>query len=150
MRDAPDNGVCRTHLKWEKQQWQNPSRCYGSSTGYWQGAMRQARLRCCILRWNGPKQSDLPITRARFAAPNPSSLRSLSITGDFEDFATTPSEFLAQGDRVISIGNYSGVARATKRHLLAPFVHTWTVLDGALRRFDQYTDSAAWKEPLSQ
>jgi uncharacterized protein len=72
------------------------------------------------------------------------------ITGDFEDFATTPSEFLAQGDRVISIGNYSGVARATKRHLLAPFVHSWTVLDGALRRFDQYTDSAAWKEPLSQ
>jgi ketosteroid isomerase-like protein len=32
--------------------------------------------------------------------------------------------------------------------MLAPFVHVWTVADGRLRRFVQYTDSTAWNEAL--
>lgn len=66
------------------------------------------------------------------------------ITADFDNFAATPADFLADGDRVAAFGTYSGVGRSTGQPLLAPFVHLWTVADGQLRRFDQYTDSAPW------
>ncbi len=68
----------------------------------------------------------------------------------FDNFVAAPSEFVAEGDRVVSFGIYSGVAKGTGRVLNAPFVHSWTVVDGRLRRFAQYTDSAAWKEALGK
>src|SRR5271155_3785323 len=64
------------------------------------------------------------------------------ITADFGAFATTPTDFIAQGNRVVSFGNYTGVAKSTARALNAPFVHLWTVLDRRLLRFVQYSDSA--------
>ncbi len=70
------------------------------------------------------------------------------IGNDFDNFAATPSDFVAQDDRVVAFGTYSGVAKATGLTLTVPFVHAWTVLDGRLQRFVQYTDSAAWNRAL--
>jgi ketosteroid isomerase-like protein len=67
---------------------------------------------------------------------------------DFDNFVTTPSDFVAEGDRVVSIGRYGGTCRRNDRVLSAPFVHLWTVSNGHLREFVQFTDSAAWKEAL--
>jgi uncharacterized protein len=65
---------------------------------------------------------------------------------DFDDFSTVPNDFVTDGERVVSFGRYSGVAKTTGRTMSAPFVHVWTVSDNRLRRFVQYTDSAAWNE----
>jgi uncharacterized protein len=67
---------------------------------------------------------------------------------DFDNFSTVPDEFITDGERVVSIGRYSGIMKSTGRTMSAPFVHVWTVADGRLRRFVQYTDSAAWNEAL--
>ena len=68
------------------------------------------------------------------------------IGADFEGFAAKPDEFVADGDRVAVFGNYSGHVKASGRELAAPFVHSWTVADGKLKRFVQYTDTAKWIE----
>jgi uncharacterized protein len=68
---------------------------------------------------------------------------------DFQDFTTAPSDFLHDGSRVASFGRYSGMAKSTGRPVSAPFVHLWTVEDGRLRGFTQFTDSAAWNEALA-
>ena len=72
------------------------------------------------------------------------------IGDDFADFAATPSDFIAEGDRVAVFGIYSGVAKATGLSLRAPFVHAWRVANGRLCQFVQYTDSAAWRQPLNR
>jgi ketosteroid isomerase-like protein len=70
------------------------------------------------------------------------------INGDFEGFAATPAEFVADGERVAVFGTYTGLAKITGIRLSVPFVHLWTVADGRLRRFIQYTDSTLWREAL--
>jgi uncharacterized protein len=68
---------------------------------------------------------------------------------DFDGFTTVPSDLLRDGSRVASFGRDTGTARSTGRVMSAPFVHLWTVEDGRLRRFTQFTDSAAWNEALA-
>jgi ketosteroid isomerase-like protein len=67
---------------------------------------------------------------------------------DFESFTTTPSDFVTERDRVVSFGRYKGVRRSNGGSMSAPFVHLWTVSTGRLRRFVQFTDSAAWNEAI--
>jgi uncharacterized protein len=65
---------------------------------------------------------------------------------DFDDFSTIPSDFVSERDRVVSFGKYKGIRKSNGRLMSAPFVHLWTVSDARLRRFVQFTDSAAWNE----
>lgn len=71
------------------------------------------------------------------------------IGADFDNFAAAPEEFVGQGDRVAVFGRYSGVARTSGKPLSAPFVHSWTVRDGKIARFVQYTDTGIWKTALA-
>jgi ketosteroid isomerase-like protein len=68
---------------------------------------------------------------------------------DFDNFTTTPSDFLAEGPRVVSFGRYFGISKENGRAKSAPFVHLWTVFENRLRRFVQFTDSAPWKQALT-
>lgn len=68
------------------------------------------------------------------------------INEDFDGFACTPVDFLTDGDRVSTFGSYTGTFRLTGEKLDAPFVHLWTVINGRIVRFVQFTDSAAWNE----
>jgi ketosteroid isomerase-like protein len=67
---------------------------------------------------------------------------------DFDDFTTTPSDFVTERDRVVSFGRYKGTRKSSGKSMSAPFVHLWTVSNGGLRRFVQFTDSAAWNEAI--
>jgi ketosteroid isomerase-like protein len=60
----------------------------------------------------------------------------------WDDFAIVPEEFLGSGERVAVVGRCSAIARDSGRHLNVPFVHVWTVRDGTLCRFQDYTDTA--------
>ena len=63
--------------------------------------------------------------------------------GEWEGFAATPEETVAEGDRVVVFGRYGGTYLATGKQQHAPFVHSWTVKDGKIVSFQQYTDTAA-------
>lgn len=65
----------------------------------------------------------------------------IPLARDWENFAAIPREFLVDRDRVVAFGVYSGIAKATKKPMRAPFAHRWEIRDGKLARFDMYTDT---------
>lgn len=67
---------------------------------------------------------------------------------DWNSFTATAHDFIETGDRVVSIGVYAGVAKATGNTMRAPFVHIWQVRDGKLARFDMYTDTWLVRQAL--
>jgi ketosteroid isomerase-like protein len=67
---------------------------------------------------------------------------------DWDGFSAKAHEFIAEGDRVVSLGVYAGTSRATGKSMTAPFAHAWTVRDGRIARFDMYTDTAKVLEAL--
>jgi uncharacterized protein len=69
---------------------------------------------------------------------------------DWEGFSVTPKEFIANGDQVVSFGEYGGTFRATKRQMVAPFAHRWVVRGGKIVQFNQYTDTAKVLEATAQ
>lgn len=62
---------------------------------------------------------------------------------EWEDISVTPHEFVVEGDRVVVFGRYGETWKATGKVLDIPFVHSWTVQNGRLTAFQQYTDTAA-------
>jgi len=66
------------------------------------------------------------------------------IGGEWTDFTATPDEFVAMGNRIVVFGRYVGTYNATQQTLDAPFVHSWTLSDGKIIEFQQYTDTAQY------
>jgi len=60
---------------------------------------------------------------------------------DWDDFTAVAEDFIAQGDRIVSLGAYGGRSKATGKVMRAPFAHVWQIADGKLKRFDMYTDT---------
>lgn len=54
-----------------------------------------------------------------------------------------PQDFIAQGDKVVVLGDYSWRVRSTNREFMSDWAHVWTVKDGKLVAFKEYTDTAA-------
>jgi len=69
---------------------------------------------------------------------------------DWNNFSAIADDFIVEGDRVVSLGAYSGVNKATGRAMRAPFAHVWHVTDGKLARFDMYTDTLLIDRAMQQ
>ena len=63
------------------------------------------------------------------------------IVSEWESLTVNPETLLQDGDTVVALGRYRGTFGATGRPLDAQFVHVWTVRDGRVTRFQQYTDT---------
>jgi ketosteroid isomerase-like protein len=70
------------------------------------------------------------------------------ITEDVENFSVQPDEILDAGEKVVSLGRYAG--QGASGPLAVPFAHVWTVRDGAVARFDQYTDTKLFSEAIGR
>lgn len=70
------------------------------------------------------------------------------ITQDVEDFAAVPDELLDAGDRVVSLGRYSGKGAAGP--LDAAFAHVWTVDDGRITKLVQYADTRRFGDAVGK
>jgi ketosteroid isomerase-like protein len=53
-----------------------------------------------------------------------------------------PREFVAQGDQVVVIGDYAATVKSTGRSVVTDWVMVFTVRDGRIARFREWTDSA--------
>ena len=67
----------------------------------------------------------------------------------FTGFAATPQSFLPSGDKVVVMGRYTGTNNATSKALDAQFVHVFTVSDGRIVAFQQYTDTQQWNDVVT-
>jgi ketosteroid isomerase-like protein len=73
----------------------------------------------------------------------------IPLSRDWDGFSAKPHDFIAEGDRVVSLGVYSGKSKATGKSMTSPFAHVWTVRDGKLATFNMYTDTAKVLEALN-
>jgi hypothetical protein len=70
------------------------------------------------------------------------------LAADWDAFSAKAHEFIAQGDRVVSLGTYSGTFKKTGRSFSAAFAHVWSVRGGKLAKFDMHTDTAKVLEAM--
>jgi len=70
------------------------------------------------------------------------------LSRDWEGFSAKAHEFIAEGDRVVSLGTYSGKFKKTGQSFSAAFAHVWTVRGGKVARFDMHTDTAKVLEAM--
>lgn len=59
---------------------------------------------------------------------------------DFEQFE--PREFVAQGDTVVAVGHYRARTKATGKTFESDFVMVFTLRNGKVATFREFTDSA--------
>ena len=64
----------------------------------------------------------------------------------WDGFTEQLEHLVPADDQVVLIGTYHGTFRARERRLAAPFCHLWTVADGQVAAFRQFTDTAAFVE----
>jgi uncharacterized protein len=53
-----------------------------------------------------------------------------------------PRELVAQGDKVVVLGDYAWRVKSTGREYESDFVHIFTVRDGKVARFQEFMDTA--------
>jgi len=61
---------------------------------------------------------------------------------DWDGFAVHPAAFHDAGAAVVVEGRYTGTHRGTGEALDAQFCHIWSVGDGRITKFQQYTNTA--------
>ena len=67
---------------------------------------------------------------------------------EWDGFAAIPESYIAEGDTVVVLGEYSGTYKASGKSFRAPFVHVFQLEDGAVKTFVQHTDTALVREAL--
>ena len=67
--------------------------------------------------------------------------RILDETTHFETFE--PREYIAQGEKVVALGTYSGIAKPTGRRFGMDWAMVWTIRGGKVVKFHEYTDTLA-------
>jgi len=66
-----------------------------------------------------------------------------TLMAEWTSFALVPTEFITEGETVVSLGDFTGVHGITGKTSNARYVHVWTVRDGKIATFRQYIDSLA-------
>jgi ketosteroid isomerase-like protein len=72
------------------------------------------------------------------------------LAGEWDGFAAVPHEIVDGGETVVALGRYGGVYKATGVKVDAQFVHVFRFKDGKVATFQQYTDTAQFKDAVSR
>ena len=68
---------------------------------------------------------------------------------EWDGFAVAPESVLDAGDTAIGYGYYSGKYKQTGKQARAQFAHFFTFRDGKIVKFQQYTDTAQFKDVVA-
>lgn len=69
---------------------------------------------------------------------------------DIADFRLNVIRLVDGGDTVVAEGRYTGRGAKSGKPLDAPFAHVWSLRDGVVVRFQQYTDTKQWSDVLGR
>lgn len=72
----------------------------------------------------------------------------IPLSRDWDGFSAKPDDFIADGNRVVALGVYSGTFRNSGQSFSAAFAHVWTVRGDKLARFNMHTDTAKVLEAM--
>ncbi|MCJ2071755.1 nuclear transport factor 2 family protein [Methylobacterium sp. J-030] len=68
------------------------------------------------------------------------------LMAEWTSFSLVPTEFITEGETVVSLGDFTGVHARTGKASEARYAHIWTVENGKITRFRQYIDTLAIAE----
>jgi len=72
----------------------------------------------------------------------------MKLATEWTNFEAVPDELLDAGEKIVALGNYSGSFKATGKSMTAPFAHVWSIQNGKIVSFVQYTDTLKVSEAL--
>jgi ketosteroid isomerase-like protein len=72
------------------------------------------------------------------------------LAAEWDGFSAVPQEIVDGGETVVALGRYGGVYKATGAKVNAQFVHVFRFKDGKIGSFQQYTDTAQFKDAISR
>lgn len=67
----------------------------------------------------------------------------IPLMNDWREAALASTEFIVEGNTVVSLGHFTGVNAKTGRHVDARYSHVWEVKNGKIITFRQYIDTLA-------
>ena len=65
----------------------------------------------------------------------------MPLMAEWLSFELAPTEFITDGDTVVSLGIFKGIHGATGERVAARYAHAWTVKDRVITRFRQFIDT---------
>ncbi len=69
---------------------------------------------------------------------------------EWDGYVVGVEEVIASGDRAVALGRYRGTCKASGVAVDAQFAHSWTTADGKVVRFQQYTDTAQFRDAVEK
>lgn len=63
-----------------------------------------------------------------------------------DDFAVVPDQFVADGDTVVALGNYTWKRKGSGEPAVVKMVHVWTIEGGKAVAFQQHVDTVRVRE----
>lgn len=63
-----------------------------------------------------------------------------------DDFAVVPDQFVADGDTVVALGNYTWKRKGSGEPAVVKMVHVWTIDGGKTVAFQQHVDTVRVRE----
>ena len=69
---------------------------------------------------------------------------------EWDAFTVTPASFHGAGETVLVCGRFSGTYRATGKAVAAQFAHVWTLAEGKVVKFQEYTDTLQFAQVVGQ
>ena len=69
---------------------------------------------------------------------------------EWNGFSATPEQILDAGDTIVALGRYRGSYKNTGDTVNAQFVHVFTFKDGKIAKFQQYTDTAQFRDAVGR
>jgi ketosteroid isomerase-like protein len=90
--------------------------------------------------WEGPNTQDVP-----GGGTTEGKDKVLEMIGgiqeDWDEFQSTPDEFIDAGDTVIVLGHLTGKHKESGNEIKTPFVHVWRMSDGKAKRIQALVDT---------
>jgi ketosteroid isomerase-like protein len=74
----------------------------------------------------------------------------MRLGAEWDGFSAVSEQIVGSGDTVISLGRYRGTYKATGKPVNAQFVHAFTLKGGKIVRFQQYTDTAQFRDAVAR
>ena len=93
--------------------------------------------------WHLPEMEGVPLAGKRTGSDGVRNFfETLARDQDVLEFE--PREFVAQGDKVVSLGHYKWRVKETGREFESDFVHVFTIRDGRIVAFREHFDTAVF------
>jgi ketosteroid isomerase-like protein len=73
----------------------------------------------------------------------------MRIGQDWEGYTASPQEVLDAGETVVGYGYYSGTYKRTGKQVRAQFAHFFRLREGKVVHFQQYTDTAQFRQVVA-